>query len=192
MTAGLPQPEEVPGFEEIPEPVPVQGPRSARTAAAAVVATAVLVIGGALLYDVIAVRTGHQARPWRAKLAHELATRHLDDPWVLTGAGIAVLLGVWLCVLAFTPGMRRWLPLRQEGAVIDRSGVAALITARAEELPGVDSVAVRVRQNRTRVTVTGAADPAGVQRALRAELARIPLAGPNQLDVRAHRPGRHH
>jgi len=186
VTAGRPEP------EEAAEPAPVRRPRSARTAPAAVVATAVLVIGGALLYDVIAVRTGHQARPWRAKLAHELATRHLDDPWVLTGAGIAVLLGVWLCVLAFAPGMHRWLPLRQDGAVIDRTGVAALIVARAEEIPGVESVVVRVRQNRTQVTVTGAADPAVVQRELRAELARIPLGRPNQLDVRTHGPGRHH
>lgn len=170
----------------------VDAPRSARTAAAGLVVTAVLIIAGGLLYDVIAVRTGHHAKPWRAHLADELATRHLDDPWVLLGAGVATLLGLWLCRLAFASGEQKWLPLALPGAVIHRSGVAALIAARAEGHPGVESSRVRVRQSRTRVTIRGTADPASLQRELRAELARTPLARPHQLDVRVRRAERHH
>ncbi|KJK57285.1 DUF6286 domain-containing protein [Saccharothrix sp. ST-888] len=171
-------------------PGPVRRPRSPRTAWAGLVAVAVLVIGGGLLHDVIAVRTGHPARPWRAELAHQLAVRHLDDTPVRIGAGIAVLLGLWFCRLALAPGLRRRLSLRRPGAVIDRAGVAALIADRTRDLAEVDEVAVRVRRTRTRVTVSGAADPVLIQRHLRAELARIPLAGPHQLDVRVRRlPG---
>ncbi|MDH6129435.1 DUF6286 domain-containing protein [Kitasatospora sp. GP82] len=170
-----------------PRPSRGRRPRAPRTAGAALIAVVVLVVGGGLLYDVIAVRTGHPARRWRAELAHQLAARHLDDIRVRIGAGGAVLFGLWFCWLAFVPGLRRWLPLRRPGTVIDRAGVAALIAARARELPGVDAVAVRVRRSGTRVTVSGAADPAGVQRELRAAIARVPLAGPHQLDVRVRR-----
>ncbi|MER8187075.1 DUF6286 domain-containing protein [Kitasatospora sp. NPDC094015] len=159
-------------------------PRSARTWPALVVVLVVLVVAGVLLFDVIAVRTGHQAWPWRVGAAGRIADRGRDDPWVLAGGGVVLLLGVLLLWLAFAAGERRWLPLREPGAVIDRAGVAALISERAGRLPEVDRVRVKVTARRTRVTIAGAADPAAVQRELREELARIPLAVPNRLDVR--------
>ncbi|WP_329490122.1 DUF6286 domain-containing protein [Kitasatospora sp. NBC_01246] len=166
--------------------------RAPRTVAAVVVATVVLVVGAALLYDVIAVRTGHAARRWRAEVADELATRHLDDPWVLVGAGAAVLLGAWLLWLALAPGLRRWLPLRPLGgtsAAIDRAGVGTLLHDRAAGLPGIEHLTVRVNRRRVKAVLTGPADPASVQRQLRAELAKISLARPLRLDVRAKRGG---
>ncbi|MFE2105803.1 DUF6286 domain-containing protein [Kitasatospora sp. NPDC059463] len=172
----------------------VRRPRAPRTVAAAVVATVLLVVAGGLLYDVIAVRTGHRARPWRAELADELATRHLDDPAVLAGAGAGVLLGALLLGLALAPGLRRWLPLRPHGATaaaVDRSGVAALLADRAAVLPGVEHLRVRVGRRRVRIALAGPADPASVQRRLREELAAVALARPPRLDVRtAGRRGR--
>ncbi|MFJ8434382.1 DUF6286 domain-containing protein [Kitasatospora sp. NPDC094019] len=161
--------------------------RAPRTTAAAVVATVLLVLAVALLYDVVAVRTGHAARQWRADLADELATRHLDDLAVLLGAGGVTLLGGWLLWLALAPGLGRWLPLRPHGdtaAVIDRSGVAALLADRAAGLPGVEHLKVRINRRRVRIALVGPADPASVQRQLRAELAAVTLAGPMRLDVR--------
>ncbi len=158
--------------------------RANRTGWTALVVVAALVVGGGLLYDAVAVRTGHRARPWRAEAADRLATLHLDDPVVLISAGVAVLIGVLLLGLAVAPGMRRWLPLRQPGAVIDRAGVAALLTRRAGQLDGVSQVKVKVRRARTKVMLAGPADPAEVQRELRTELARVPLAGEHRLDVR--------
>ncbi|MFF7458385.1 DUF6286 domain-containing protein [Kitasatospora sp. NPDC008115] len=161
--------------------------RAPRTVAAAVVATVLLVVAGGLLYDVVAVRTGHQARRWRAELADELATRHLDDPAVLIGAGAGVLIGGWLLWLALAPGLRRWLPLRPHGetaVVIDRSGVAALLADRAAGLPGVEHLRVRVGRRRVRIALSGPADPASVERRLREELAAVTLARPLRLDVR--------
>ncbi|MER5354373.1 DUF6286 domain-containing protein [Kitasatospora sp. NPDC002551] len=178
--------EEAPGPPG-PAPVKVRRPRAPRTTAATVVATVLLVVAGGLLYDVIAVRTGHQARQWRADLADELATRHLDDPAVLIGAGVGAVLGGWLLWLALAPGLRRWLPLRPHGdtaAAIDRAGVAALLTDRAAELPGVEHLRVRVGRRRVRIALAGPADPASVQRRLREELAAVTLARPLRLDVR--------
>ncbi|MEE1827246.1 DUF6286 domain-containing protein [Streptomyces sp. BE20] len=155
-----------------------------------VVATVVLVAAVALLYDVVAVRTGHAARRWRAEIADELATRHLDDTWVLLGAGAATLLGGWLLWLALAPGLSRWLPLRPVGgtsAAIDRSGVTALLVHRAADLPGVEHLHVRTGRRRVRITLTGPADPASVQRQLRDELAVVGLARPLRLDVRTRR-----
>ncbi|MGV9267743.1 DUF6286 domain-containing protein [Kitasatospora sp. NPDC003701] len=185
-------PDALPAEAVEPEPVAVKvpRPRSPRTVAAVLVATAVLVIAAALLYDVIAVRTGHAARRWRAEVADELATRHLDDVWVLLGAGATVLLGGWLLWLAFAPGLGRWLPLRPHGgtsAAIDRAGVGHLLHDRAAGLPGIEHLTVRINRRRVKVALTGPADPASVQRQLRAELARVTLARPLRLDVRAKR-----
>ncbi|MFJ9609373.1 DUF6286 domain-containing protein [Kitasatospora sp. NPDC101176] len=166
----------------------VRRPRAPRTTAAVIVATVVLVVAGALLYDVIAVRAGLPARRWRARIADELATRHLDDPWVLVGAGVAVLLGGTLLWLALAPGLGRWLPLRPHGgtgATIDRAGIGHLLADRAAGLPGVDHLKIRLSRRRIRVTLTGTADPALVERQLRDELARVTLARPPQLDVRS-------
>ncbi|GAA1135214.1 hypothetical protein F4556_001764 [Kitasatospora gansuensis] len=171
-------------------PVRARRLRTARTGWTGLVVVAALVVGGGLLYDAVAVRTGHRARPWRAETADRLATVHLDDPVVQISAGAAVLIGALLLGLAVAPGMRRWLPLRQPGAVIDRAGVAALLTRRARQLDGVSWVKIKVRRARTRVTVAGPADPAEVQRELRTELARVPLAGEHRLDVRTGRARR--
>ncbi|MFJ4187578.1 DUF6286 domain-containing protein [Kitasatospora sp. NPDC089509] len=162
--------------------------RSARAAVAALVATVVLVVAGALLYDAVAVRAGQPARRWRARLADELAARHLADQWVLVGAGAAVLVGGWLLWLACAPGLRRWLVLRPYGgtaAAIERAGIGHLLADRAAGSPGVDRLRIRVGRRRVRVSVSGPVDPATVQRQLREELARVGLARPLRLDVRS-------
>ncbi|MFJ8473004.1 DUF6286 domain-containing protein [Kitasatospora sp. NPDC094011] len=162
--------------------------RSARAAAAALVATVVLVVAGALLYDAVAVRAGQPARRWRARLADELATRHLADRWVLVGAGAAVLVGGWLLWLACAPGLRRWLVLRPYGgtaAAIERAGIGHLLADRVAGSPGIDRLRIRVGRRRVRVSVSGPVDPATVQRQLREELARVGPARPLRLDVRS-------
>ncbi|MCZ1010617.1 DUF6286 domain-containing protein [Streptomyces lydicus] len=71
------------------------------------VALVLLAAAGLLLYDVVAVRAHHPAMAWRRWLARELATRHLDNPWVLAAAALAVVLGIWLIALALTPDCAR-------------------------------------------------------------------------------------
>ncbi|MFD8595887.1 DUF6286 domain-containing protein [Kitasatospora sp. NPDC059646] len=167
--------------------------RSERGVVTALLVVVLVVAAGTLLYDVIAVRAGGQARPWRRDLAHQLATRHLDDPWVLGIAAGVALLGLVLLVLAFGRGLRGWLALEPRGTAMHRSAVAALIARRAQQRADLHSWKVKVGRRRTRVTVSGTTDPAGVERDLRAELARIPLAAPHRLDVRTRQVReRHH
>ncbi|MFC7467459.1 hypothetical protein ACFQVA_07430 [Actinomadura keratinilytica] len=86
---------------------------SARRVPAALTALVLLGASGLLLYDVVAVRAGHRAMAWRRTLARELAERPLDDTWTLVGAGVAAALGLWLLLLALTPGRRRLLQMKR-------------------------------------------------------------------------------
>ncbi|MFE7751444.1 DUF6286 domain-containing protein [Streptomyces sp. NPDC057428] len=121
------------------------------------VLVALVVLGGAgiLLYDIVAVRAGRPAMQWRRTLADDLASRHLDDVWVLTGSAVAAALGLWLLLLALTPGLRALLPMRRDHAGVraglDRKAAAMVLRDRAVEVPGVQSV--RVKMKRRKATV---------------------------------------
>ncbi|QHC21829.1 DUF6286 domain-containing protein [Streptomyces sp. GS7] len=125
---------------------------SARRVPSALVALVLLAAAGLLLYDVAAVRAHRPAAAWRRGLADELATRHLDDPWVQAGAAAAVLLGIWLIVLAVTPGLRAVLPMRRTApgvrAGLDRPAAALVLRDRAMEVAGVRSVRMTVGRRR--------------------------------------------
>lgn len=131
-------------------------PWSERRLPAALIAAAIVVAAGAALVDVVAVRAGRQAAGWRKHLAYELATRPVDDVWMLTGAAVAAAIGVWLIVLALSPGLRHLLPLRSPAdcpaprlrASLDRSGAAALLRDAAMRVPGVSTAHIRVRRHR--------------------------------------------
>ncbi|MFF0626225.1 DUF6286 domain-containing protein [Streptomyces sp. NPDC004296] len=127
---------------------------SARRVPAVLVALVLVGATGLLLYDVAAVRAGRAAMAWRRRLAHELAVRHLDDPWVLGAAGAAAALGLWLLVLAATPGLRAVLPMRRTApgvrAGLDRPAAALVLRDRAMEVSGVQSVHVTVGRRRAR------------------------------------------
>jgi hypothetical protein len=118
---------------------------------------ALVVLGGAglLLYDVAAVRADRPAMHWRRATAEYLAKWRLEEVWVLASAGVAVLLGVCLIVLAVTPGLRALLPMRRDVAAVraglDREAAALVLRDRAMEVSGVQSV--RVRMGRSKVSV---------------------------------------
>ncbi|WP_438488648.1 DUF6286 domain-containing protein [Streptomyces sp. S186] len=148
-----------PGPGNAGEPGPVAGGPgrrfwSARRVPAALVALVLLGAGGLLLYDVAAVRAGRTAMAWRRRLAHELAVRHLDDPWVLGAAAAALVLGIWLLALAATPGLRAVLPMRRTApgvrAGLDRSAAALVLRDRAMEVAGVQAVRLTVGRRRAR------------------------------------------
>ncbi len=162
---------------------------------------AVVVVAGAglVLYDVAAVRADRPAMRWRRALADELAVRTLDDPWVLAGAAVAVVLGVGLLVLAVTPGLRRVLPMRNGGASVraglHRDAVALVLRDRALDVPGVRDARVRARH--AAVTVRAEShfrDLDDVRRDLEAALAEgvaeLGLARPPHVSVQVTRPGR--
>lgn len=127
---------------------------SARRIPAALAALVIAAATGMLLFDISAVRLGRQAAAWRIHLAHELATRPLDDAWILTGAALAAVLGLWLIILALTPGLRHRLPLNTPAgrnpvrAVLDRDAAAVLLRDAAMRVPGVSRARIRVRRHR--------------------------------------------
>jgi hypothetical protein len=155
----------------------------------------ILVAAVAALVDVVAVRAGRPAAAWRRRLADELAARPVDDVWMLTGAAVAAAAGIWLLVLAFTPGLRHRLPLRSPAdspwlrASLDRDGAADLLRDAAMRVPGVSTARVRVRRHRvTTRTDVRFRDPQQVKDDLTAVLGeerdRLALARPPRIVVR--------
>ncbi|MGY3200852.1 DUF6286 domain-containing protein [Streptomyces sp. TE5632] len=193
-------------LEKTPPPAPddaaALGPRrfwSARKVPAGLLALLLLVIAVAFLYDIAAVRAGRPAMSWRRELARQLAERPLDDVWVLLGAGVAVALGLWLLLLALTPGLRALLPMRRTHsdvrAGLDREAAAMVLRDRAMEIAGVQTVRVRVARKRADVrAVSHFREPDDVRADLDAVLADtvrgLGLSRPPALSVRVRRPGR--
>ncbi|MHC3468436.1 DUF6286 domain-containing protein [Streptomyces sp. 7R007] len=172
---------------------------SARRVPAAITALLLLVLAGAFLYDIAAVRAHRPALRWRRDLARQLAERPLDDTWVLVGAGVAVVLGLWLVVLAVTPGLRGVLTMRRTHpdvrAGLHREAAALVLRDRAMEIAGVQSVRVRVGRARADVrAVAHFRDLDDVHDDLDATLsdaiAGLGLAHPPALSVHVQRPGR--
>ncbi|MEU8958434.1 DUF6286 domain-containing protein [Streptomyces sp. NPDC048518] len=113
---------------------------------------------GVLLYDVLAVHAaGRAPARWRVDLLRWLTTHGPDSSaWPGLVAALAVLvLGVWLLVLAVTPGLRGRLPMREPvpelRATLDRRAAAALVRDAVSELPGVGRVRVSVGRRVVRV-----------------------------------------
>ncbi|MEU3607356.1 DUF6286 domain-containing protein [Streptomyces sp. NPDC035033] len=172
---------------------------SVRRIPAALLAAVVLGGAGLLLYDVAAVRADRSAMSWRRELADGLATRPLDDPWVLAGAAVAALLGVWLLVLALTPGLRAVLPMRRTHpdvrAGLDREAAALALRDRAMEVSGVQSVKVRAGRAKVAVRAVSHFRPlddvrADVESVLTDGIEELGLARPPALTVRVDRPSK--
>ncbi|MFF5345145.1 DUF6286 domain-containing protein [Streptomyces althioticus] len=172
---------------------------SPRRVPAGLLALVVLVIAGAFLYDIAAVRAHRPGMSWRHDLARQLAERQLDDVWVLTGAAVAAAVGLWLLVLALTPGLRSVLTMRRVHtdvrAGLDRDAAATVLRDRALEVAGVQAVRVAVKRRRTEVrAVSHFRDLDDVREDLTAVLEGairgLGLARPSPLTLRVRRPGR--
>ncbi|MFJ6927599.1 DUF6286 domain-containing protein [Streptomyces nigra] len=172
---------------------------SARRIPAALTALAVFVVAGFFLYDIVSVRAGRPGMRWRRELADQLAHRPLDDTWVLVGAGLVAVLGLWLLVLAATPGLRHVLPMWRTHADV-RAGLhrdlaALVLRDRAMEVSGVQSVRVRVRRRKAEVrAVSHFRDLDEVRAELDATLTEtvrgLGLSRKPALSVRVRKPGR--
>jgi hypothetical protein len=168
-----------------------------RRVPAAITAAAILAVAGLFLYDIAAVRTDRDAMAWRTRLADELATRHLDDIWVVLGAAVAAALGLWLILLALTPGERGLLPMARHGtdgvrAALDRRAAELVLRDRAMQVAGVRWV--RVTVGRRRINARGVShfrELDDVRRDLTAALdsavRQLGLARPPQLHVHVQR-----
>ncbi|WP_420717061.1 DUF6286 domain-containing protein [Streptomyces sp. H27-G5] len=132
--------------------------RSARRIPAALTALAVLGAAGVLLYDLAAVRAHRPGMRWRRELALQLERHTPVDPEVLIGAGVLALIGAVLLVLAVTPGLRGILQMRtsESGmrAGLGRKAAGLVLRDRAMEVPGVNTVRVKVGRSRIGVRAT--------------------------------------
>jgi hypothetical protein len=170
---------------------------SGRRVPSAITAAAGLGLAGLFLYDISSVRADRKAMSWRKDLADELATRHLDDVWIITGASVAAALGLWLIVLALTPGRRRVLPMARHGASgvragLDRRAAELVLRDRAMEVSGIRWARVAVRRRRIRARAgSHFRDLEDVRRELTATLGdavrQLGLARPPELRVHVQR-----
>jgi hypothetical protein len=164
---------------------------------AALTAAVVLALAGLFLYDVASVRADRKAMRWRRVLADELATRHLDDVWVLLGASVAAALGLWLIVLAVTPGERGVLPMTRRGASgvragLDRHAAELVLRDRAMEVAGIRRARVTVGRRRIKARAAShfrelAEVRADLTTALGEAVRQLGLAKPPDLRVRVQR-----
>jgi hypothetical protein len=190
-------------YEPAPAPVRTGGRAgrfwSRRKIPATLVGLIVLGGTGLLLYDVAAVRAGHPAMQWRRSAAEDLASRHLDDVWVLAGSALAAALGLWLLLLALTPGLRALLPMRRDHpgvrAGLDRTAAALVLRDRAMEVAGVQ--AVRVKMSRHKATVRAVSHfrelddvRADLDTVLGTAISELGLARPPGLSVHVRRPAK--
>lgn len=179
-----------------------EGPRvrrfwSGRRVPAALAAAAGLALSGLFLYDVASVRADRPGMQWRRTFADELATRHLDDVWIILGAAVAAALGLWLLVLAATPGERGVLPMARSGAGgvragLDRRAAELVLRDRAMEVSGVRGARVDVGRRRIRVRAASHFRDleevrADLTAALDEAVRRLGLARAPRLHLRLHR-----
>lgn len=199
---------EPPGSETAP-PGTDGGPRpgegkagrfwSARRTPAGIVALLLFAGTGILLYDVASVRAGRTGMAWRRSLTDELAGRRLDDTFMLAGAAVLAALGLWLLVLALTPGQRSLLTMRpdvpQVRAGLERSAAALVLRDRAMQISGVQSVRVSVARRKVRARATAHFRDLEEVRgeldgALREGIGQLGLARRPGLSVRVRRPAK--
>ncbi|MET8943351.1 DUF6286 domain-containing protein [Streptomyces sp. NPDC004542] len=129
---------------------------SRRRIPAAVLAAVAAVVCGALAADLVRVHTTHHAAAaWRVTAAHWAAGHGPGDTPVVVAGGLTALLGLWMVVLAVTPGMRRratvLAPAPRVVAAVDRSAVESLVRDAVGRVAGIGAVRVRVRRHRVTV-----------------------------------------
>ncbi|MEE1941531.1 DUF6286 domain-containing protein [Streptomyces sp. TRM 70361] len=173
---------------------------SARRVPAAVLALILAVVAAVLLYEAVAASIDKSAAPWRREVTGELDARPLDDLWVIAGAALTALLGLWLLVLALTPGLRGLLPMRGSGtggvrvrAWLERSAAELTLRDRLLEVPGVQSARVRVGRHRITTRVRAHFRPleevrGDVDRTLEDGVRLLGLARRPRLSTRVRRP----
>ncbi|MFF4554879.1 DUF6286 domain-containing Asp23/Gls24 family envelope stress response protein [Streptomyces sp. NPDC001422] len=128
---------------------------SARRVPVVGLALAAALVCGAAAVDVLRVHlAGQPPAAWRTDLLDALERRGPADLPVAFGIVLAAA-GLWLCVLALTPGRRGLLGAASPGlyAAVDRTAVASVIRDAVADVPGTDSVRVRVGRGRARVRV---------------------------------------
>ncbi|MFE2377833.1 DUF6286 domain-containing protein [Streptomyces sp. NPDC059398] len=193
-----------PGSATAYAPAPGSGGRarrfwSWRRTPAGLLALVLLGAAGLLLYDVSAVRAGRPAMHWRHVVADDLATRPLDSIWIKVCAGVVMAIGLWLLVLALTPGLRSLLSMRRDSpqvkAGLERDAAALVLRDRAMEVAGVQSVHIRMKRSKVKVRARSHFRElddvrADLDRTMATGITALGLGSRPRLSVRVGRPAR--
>ncbi|MFD8473814.1 DUF6286 domain-containing protein [Streptomyces globisporus] len=161
---------------------------SARPTPVVVAALLGAAAAGLLTADMASVRLfGNAPAAWRTGLVDRLAaTSPAAGSVTVTAAAMAVA-GLWLLLLACTPGLRKRYVVAGFGAgrsiALDRAAVASVVRDRVLDTDGVDSVRVRVGRRRVRVRADLAFGDRAAAREQAGAAARAALA-----DCRLNRP----
>lgn len=151
-----------PATQDIPVGAGRRTPRrrwSQRRLPLALIALFAAVVCGAVAFDMVRVHIADRtAGVWRSEAVNWLSDHGPGEPAVATAGGLTALAGLWMIVLALTPGHRHQHTVHGQApridTVIDRSAVASLVR---DAVAGVDGVtAVRVRMRGRRVAVRAA------------------------------------
>ncbi|MBV2352913.1 Asp23/Gls24 family envelope stress response protein [Streptomyces sp. J2-1] len=142
--------------EAVPSPVhhPARRWWSARRVPVAVLVLLAATACTAVTVDVVRVHVAHlQVADWRTGGLARLYEQGPGDPAVVIGGAVLAVLGLWLVVLALTPGRRGQLTVAASdwNAALDRSTLAALVRDTVGGVEGVETV--RVRAGRRGVAV---------------------------------------
>lgn len=171
--------------------------RPRRIVPATVVALLLLTAAVLVVVSCVQVLTGQPPVVPFADLAAVGAQATLGDPGVVAVSVVVALVGLWLLLLALTPGSPTVLPLGDGGSGIDtgitRRSLDRALSDAAEGIDGVRSTTVRSRRNRVRADVRPAfGDPAQlrdrVRERLGERLAEIGPASTPRITVRVARP----
>ncbi|MFB8051612.1 DUF6286 domain-containing protein [Streptomyces rubiginosohelvolus] len=111
---------------------------------------------GLLTADMASVHLfGNAPAAWRTGLVDRLAATSPAAGSVTVAAAALAVAGLWLLLLACTPGLRRRYVVAGFGAgrsiALDRAAVASEVRDRVLDTDGIDSVRVRVGRRRVRV-----------------------------------------
>ncbi|MEU6614592.1 DUF6286 domain-containing protein [Streptomyces parvus] len=145
---------------------------------------------GLLTADMASVHLfGNAPAAWRTGLVDRLATTSPAAGSVTVAAAAMAVAGLWLLLLACTPGLRKRHVVAGFGAgrsiALDRAAVASVVRDRVLDTDGVDSVRVGVGRRRVRVRADLAFGDRAAAREQAGAAARDALA-----DCRLNRPPR--
>ncbi|MGW1297149.1 DUF6286 domain-containing Asp23/Gls24 family envelope stress response protein [Streptomyces sp. NPDC002533] len=161
---------------------------SARPTPVVVAALLGAAAAGLLTADMASVHLfGNAPAAWRTDLVDRLATTSPAAGSVTVAAAAMAVAGLWLLLLACTPGLRKRHVVAGFGAgrsiALDRAAVASVVRDRVLDTDGVDSVRVGVGRRRVRVRADLAFGDRAAAREQAGAAAREALA-----DCRLNRP----
>ncbi|SNX66590.1 hypothetical protein SAMN06272735_8481 [Streptomyces sp. TLI_55] len=129
---------------------------SRRRVPAAVLSAVATAVCGVLALDLVLVHAAHHSTAlWRSETVRRLSQHGPGDRSVTVASGLTVLLGLWMIVLAVTPGLLRrrtvHSPAPRVAAAVDRPVIESLARDAVGGVPDAGTVHVSGRRRRLSV-----------------------------------------